>query len=81
MEKLVLIPYDKYQRMLNTPHDYQVEEQKTKKESVMTPTKQSDIKSKKKRKLTDIVVKPPPPGKRDTTANLKTDKFMDWISF
>ena len=78
----MLIPYDKYQRMLNIKQDYQVDEQKTKKESVMTPTKQSDIKSKKKRKLTDIVVvKPPPPGKRDMTANLKTDKFRDWISF
>ena len=70
MEKLVLVPYDKYQRMLKMKRDSSGDEQ--------IQSAQSGSKKKRKGKTT---VARPPPGKRDISMSKKTDKFMDWISF
>lgn len=77
MEKLVLIPYDKYQRMQartrGPTEDNHGDSSST--QSVRETTISKGSVSKKKQ----IVVTPPPPGKRDK--HTKTDPFRDWISF
>ena len=82
MEKLVLVPYDKYQRMLKMKRDSSGEEQiqsaQVTKPKVMPLSPKSGNKKKRKGKTT---VARPPPGKRDISTSKKTDKFMDWISF
>ena len=81
MEKLVLIAYDKYQRMLNMKHDFsgveQIQSAQVTKPKVMRLSPKSG--SKKKRKGKNVAR--PPPGKRDISTSKKTYKFMDWISF
>lgn len=89
MEKLVLIPFDKYQRMQEGTHcpaeDKHGESSSTqsiKPAKETTISKRSVLKSRdKKKKKKQIVVAPPPPGKRDTHTDKKTDPFIDWISF
>lgn len=79
MEKLVLIPYDKYQRMQartrGPTENKHGDSSSTQLVRETTISKRSVPKKKKKQ----IVVTPPPPGKRDT--HTKTDPVIDWISF
>lgn len=83
MEKLVLVPYLKYQRMLEM-----TQQPKTSGDSAkITPAP----KKKTKRKAVDsdeITVTAPPPGKRDKPPRRRADMesrksnaFRDWISF
>ena len=80
MEKLVLVPYVKYQRMLDMSHQKPISSvsqlprptmtdngSKKKKPKVVTgsPRKTTLSVEKKTKVPSDIIVKPPPPGKRD----------------
>lgn len=79
MEKLVLIPYDKYQRMqarTRGPTEDKHGDSSSTQSARETPISKPSVPKKKKKQ---IVVTPPPPGKRDT--HTKTDPFIDWISF
>lgn len=75
MEKLVLIPYDKYQRMQERTRG-PTEDTHDDSSARETSIPKSSVPKKKKKQR---VVTPPPPGKRDT--HTKTDPFIDWISF
>ena len=80
MEKLVLVPYVKYQRMLDMSHKKPISSasqlprttmtdngSKKKKPKVVTgsPRKTTLSVEKKPKVPSDTIVKPPPPGKRD----------------
>ena len=77
MEKLVLVPYDKYQRLLDA--------QPVKMPSPATPStapRQSDM---TKSYLTTHKKAVPPPGERDTSKKNRKPPtqytIQDWISF
>ena len=90
MEKLVLVPYVKYQRMLEMTHHPKTSEDSGTSDANISPTLKKK-KKKNKRKVVDsdeITVTAPPPGKRDIPpgrradiASEKSNAFRDWISF
>ena len=90
MEKLVLVPYVKYQRMLDMSHKKPISSvsqlprttmtdngSKKKKPKVVTgsPRKTTLSVEKKPKVPSDTIVKPPPPRKRDKRC------YSIWISF
>ena len=95
IKKLVLVPYDKYQRMLETTgnpktvEDIYVNSRSTQMTKLADEINMSPpLRKKMKPKIVgsdDIVVIPPPPGKRDIPpgrrANMPSGKTRDWISF
>ena len=83
MEKLIVIPYEKYQRLLQSGSGTQSEpnmetEQKTSKE---TKAKTPVSKVKKIKKVPSVRL--PPPGERDFKRGgaHQKKKTIDWISF
>ena len=86
MEKLVLVPYVKYQRMLEMKHHPKTSGDSGTSDANISPTP----KKKTKRKVMDsdeITVTATPPEKRDIPpgrcvdmASGKSNAFRDWIS-
>ena len=85
MEKLIVIPYEKYQRLLQSGSGTQSEASPEKMRNSTEPEQRvsKGIKISKIKKIKKVPTVPlPPPGERDfKRGGVTQEKTIDWISF